>query len=167
LLQSPNLMGNQGTRWSFSRAGDWTAKIIDNPPKKLWVKGVPAWGVLRISTLFNPVVIVATVSGIGPCLGLFNGFPNLPCRVLWSAKTPEQTYGKGIVDTVRQTDRNAIIIDTSKSSVRPDMVEEARKLYKESNAEAVVIISNPKLTYKVVHTLECEGIPAFGPIWDS
>jgi hypothetical protein len=163
----PEPDGKSGYSMVVSRAGDWTSMIINNPPTKLWVKGVPAWGVLRISTMFNPVVIVATGSGIGPCLGLFNGFPNLPCRVLWSAKMPEQTYGKDIVNIVRRADKNAVIIDTNKTAVRPNMVNEARKLYKESNADAIVIISNPTLTNEVVHRLECEGIPAFGPIWDS
>jgi hypothetical protein len=163
----PEPHGRPGYSMVVSRAGDWTSKIIENPPEKLWVKGVSAWGVLRIATMFKQVVIVATGSGIGPCLGLFHGFPTLPCRVLWSAKSPAQTYGKGIVDTVRRADANAVIIDTITSIIRPDMVTEARKLYKESNAEAVVVISNPKLTYEVVHTLECEGISAFGPIWDS
>jgi hypothetical protein len=159
--------GKPGYSMVVSRAGDWTGRIIDNPPNVLWVKGVPAWGVLRIATMFKPVVIVATGSGIGPCLGLFNGFPKLPCRVLWSAKTPNETYGKDIVDTVRRADQDAVILDTKKIAGRPNMIDAARKLYQESNAEAIVIISNPKLTGQVVRTLECEGIPAFGPIWDS
>jgi hypothetical protein len=163
----PEPGGKPGYSMVVSRAGDWTSMIINNPPTKLWVKGVPAWGVLRISTMFSPVIIVATGSGIGPCLGLFNGFPNLPCRVLWSAKTPEQTYGKDIVNAVRQADQNAVIIDTNSTAVRPDMLDEAKKMYRKSNAEAIVVISNPKLTHEVVHGLECEGIPAFGPIWDS
>jgi hypothetical protein len=39
--------------------------------------------------------------------------------------------------------------------------------YLESEAEAVVCISNSKVTWQVVHGLEKRGIPAFGPIWDS
>jgi hypothetical protein len=27
-----------------SRAGDWTSKIIENPPRELWVRGVPTFG---------------------------------------------------------------------------------------------------------------------------
>ena len=34
-------------------------------------------------------------------------------------------------------------------------------------AEAVICISNKKLTWQVVHGLERRGIPAFGAIWDS
>jgi hypothetical protein len=163
-IPEPN--GARGYSVLVSKAGDWTKKIIQTRPEKLWVKGVPTWGVLRVSTMFEPVVIVATGSGIGPCLGLFNGFPNLRCRILWSVKSPEQTYGKDILDTVIRADPNAKIIDTD-LGMRPDMVVETKTLYCESKAEAVVIISNPKLTKLVVHALECDGIPSYGPIWDS
>jgi hypothetical protein len=64
----PEPGGVPGYSMVISRADDWTAKIINDPPKEIWVKGAPAWGVLRIATMFDPVVIVATGSDIGPCL---------------------------------------------------------------------------------------------------
>jgi hypothetical protein len=39
--------------------------------------------------------------------------------------------------------------------------------YLDSKAEAVVCISNSRVTWHVVNGLERRGIPAFGPIWDS
>ncbi|KAA8573171.1 hypothetical protein EYC84_003680 [Monilinia fructicola] len=39
--------------------------------------------------------------------------------------------------------------------------------YRDTDSEAVIVISNPKLTIKLVQDLEYLGIPAFGPIWDS
>ena len=39
--------------------------------------------------------------------------------------------------------------------------------YRHSRAEAVICISNKKLTWAVVHNLERRGIPAYGAIWDS
>ena len=71
------------------------------------------------------------------------------------------------MDDVLTADRNAVIYDTSKGGGRPDIVKMAYSLYVKSDAEAVVIISNPKLTYKVVYGLESRGIPAYGAIWDS
>ena len=50
---------------------------------------------------------------------------------------------------------------------KPDMVKLTYKLVREFDAEAVVIISNPTLTYKVVYGLASRGIPAYGAIWDS
>ena len=57
-------------------------------------------------------------------------------------------------------------LDTRKQG-KPDMVALSYKLYKEFNAEAVCIISNQKLTQKVVYGMTSRGIPAFGAIWDS
>ena len=50
---------------------------------------------------------------------------------------------------------------------KPDMVKLTYRLVKEFNAEAVCIISNQKLTEKVVYGMMSRGIPAFGAIWDS
>ena len=47
------------------------------------------------------------------------------------------------------------------------MVKLTYRLVKEFNAEAVCIISNQKLTQKVVYGMTSRGIPAFGAIWDS
>ena len=47
---------------------------------------------------------------------------------------------------------------------RPDMVNQ---LVVQSNAEAVFIISNPKLTKKVVYGMQTRGIAAYGAIFDS
>jgi hypothetical protein len=50
---------------------------------------------------------------------------------------------------------------------KPDMVELAYSAYASSGAEAVICVSNRKVTWTVVHGLERLGIPALGPIWDS
>lgn len=47
------------------------------------------------------------------------------------------------------------------------MVKLTYRMVKEFNAEAVMIISNQKLTEKVVYGMMSRGIPAFGAIWDS
>ncbi|OCK74823.1 hypothetical protein K432DRAFT_420134 [Lepidopterella palustris CBS 459.81] len=162
----PNPEGARGFSIVVSHAGDWTRRIIDNTPSKLYIRSGPQFGVLRTALLFSPVIIVATGSGIGPCLGLFNGHSNIPCRILWSTRDPEQTYGTGIIEIVKRADPNAVIWDTSVKG-RPDMVALTYGLFKESEAEAVVCISNPALTRKVVFGMESRGVPAYGPIWDS
>lgn len=57
-------------------------------------------------------------------------------------------------------------IDTRKHG-KPDMVKLTYRLVREFEAEAVCIISNQKLTQKVVYGMMSRGIPAFGAIWDS
>ncbi|VBB84324.1 Putative Nonribosomal peptide synthetase [Podospora comata] len=148
-----------------SRAGDWTGRMIDNPPTYLWTRGEPASGVLAIAPLFKKIVLVATGSGIGPCLPVIME-RKVPCRILWSTKNPLRTYGQGIIDEVKRCDDRAVIWDTD-SMGRPDMVHLAWELYHESGAECVCIVSNARTTKRVVYQLEARGIPAFGPIWDS
>lgn len=148
-----------------SRAGDWTGKIIENPPTRIWTRGVPASGVLRMATLFKSVVLVATGSGIGPCLPVILA-GKVPCRVFWSTPNPEKTFGKKIIDGILQHDPEAVIWNTRERG-RPNMALEAYKLYKSSGAECVCVISNGPVTSKLVYDLEARGVPAFGPIFDS
>lgn len=148
-----------------SNAGDWTRKHIKNPPSKIWVRGVPTSGVLRVSTLFKKVVLVTTGSGIGPCLSvIYSG--KIPCRILWSTPHPLETFGEEITNAVKQADPQAIIHNT-RTMGKPDMIALTHMLYTESGAEAVVVISNPTLTKQVVYGMESRGVPAYGPIWDS
>ena len=148
-----------------SDAGDWTKKQILEPSTSYWVRGIPVSGVLRMAAVFKRVVIVATGSGIGPCLSMLVSHP-IPARILWSTPNPLQTYGDNIVQAVVKADPQAMIINT-RAFGRPDMVALTYHLYLESKAEAVFIISNPSLTRKVVYGMESRGIPAYGPIWDS
>ncbi|KAK0671247.1 hypothetical protein QBC41DRAFT_344731 [Cercophora samala] len=161
----PEPDGKSGLSLLVSRAGDWTGKIIDNPPTHLWTRGEPASGVLAVAPLFKKIVLVATGSGIGPCLPVIME-RKVPCRILWSTKNPLKTYGQGIIDEVKRCDDTAVVWDTDNMG-RPDLVQLAWELYHESGAECVCIISNAKTTKRVVYQLEARGIPAFGPIWDS
>ncbi|KAE8377299.1 hypothetical protein BDV26DRAFT_263785 [Aspergillus bertholletiae] len=149
-----------------SKAGDWTAACIDDQPTHLWKRGVLIYGFAYVMRVFKRVVVVTTGSGIGPCLS-FLGDDNRPdLRVVWQTRTPLKTYGQGVLDLVSKMDANPYIINTRESG-RIDMVPIIRKLYKDFDAEAVCVISNPFMTKKVVYELESEGIPAFGPIFDS
>ncbi|KAK3995695.1 putative NRPS-like enzyme [Cladorrhinum sp. PSN332] len=187
--------GDKGYSVIVSNAGDWTKKIINNPPKKIYTRGTPQFGVMRVAGLFEPCIVVATGSGIAPCLSLFVQRPDHPVRIIWSTKKPMETYGKAIIDLLYQTDPRAIIIDTSQGGPkcrRPDLVKVAYRVYQQSQnegpehyenlkgrqnttgrkkpvgkCEAVVIISNQRLTEKVVYGLESRGVPAYGALFDS
>jgi len=162
----PNPGNNPGFSVLVSNAGDWTDKIISNPPSRIFVKGAPTLGVARVALLFRKVLIVATGSGIGPCLSLLQAYPDYPLRVVWSAQRPQATYGDDIIRAVYRADPNAVIVDT-KSTGRGNLLGLAYSLLKESDCEAAVVISNPAVTKKVVFGLEARGIPAYGPIFDS
>ncbi|KAI8969609.1 nonribosomal peptide synthetase 12 [Trametes punicea] len=157
--------GRTGYSLVVSKAGDWTSKMINNPPKELWVRGVPTYGVLRIAPLFRRMVLVATGSGIGPCAPVILA-QRIPIRLLWTSPDVRKTFGDNLVDSILAASPDAVIYDTRKHG-KPDMVKLTYKLVKEHNAEAVAIISNQKLTQKVVYGMMSRGIPAFGAIWDS
>lgn len=157
--------GQPGFRLTISRAGDWTGSFIDDAPSHVWVKGITTAGVANIEVLFRKVVYVATGSGIGPCL------PHLlarkvPARLVWATRDPRVTYGDELVDEILAVQPDAVIWDTG-SNGKPDMVALAYEAYRDFGAEAVICISNKKLTWQVVHGLERRGIPAYGAIWDS
>jgi len=157
--------GEKGFSIVVSNAGDWTRKTIDGQPRRIWTRGVLASGVLSIAPLFKKVVLVATGSGIGPCLPvILEG--RVPARVLWSTPHPRETFGEEIINDVLRADPKAIIWNT-RTQGKPDLTALAYQMLKESNAEAVCIISNKKVTQQIVYRLEARGIPAFGAIFDS
>ncbi|KAF6822264.1 integral membrane protein [Colletotrichum plurivorum] len=177
--------GKKGFSVLVSNAGDWTDKIIKNPPKQIYTRGVPQYGVLRVAGLFEPCIVVATGSGIGPCLSLFVQRPEHPVRIVWSTQRPAETYGQAVLDTIYAADPEAVVIDTKKTG-RPDLVAITYRIWEASRrrsgglaqianpgarqmgpCEAVVIISNQKVTRKVVYGLESRGVPAYGAIFDS
>ncbi|WP_192913861.1 hypothetical protein [Roseibium sediminis] len=161
-IPAPN---ERGYRLAISRAGDWTGAFIDNPPKKVWVKGITTSGVARIEDLFTKVVYVGTGSGIGPILPhLLKG--KVPNRLVWSTRSPRKTYGEALVDEIVANTEKPVIWDTDTRG-KPDLSALALQAVRESGAEAVIVISNQKLTRKVVHDMESLGIPAYGAIWDS
>ncbi len=156
---------DRGYRMTVSRAGDWTAEMIDNPPAHVWVRGIPTVGVINVKQLFSKVVIVTTGSGIGPALGHLLA-AQTPSQLVWATRDPTETYGAALVDEILTAQPEAIIWNTDELG-RPDMLRLAYRAYITSGAEAVICISNKTLTWQVVHGLEQRGIPAFGPVWDS
>ncbi|WP_128428282.1 hypothetical protein [Streptomyces cyaneus] len=157
--------GEPGFRLTISRAGDWTGAFIDDLPARVWVKGITTAGVANIETLFKKVVYVATGSGIGPCLPHLLA-AEVPSRLVWATRDPRTTYGDALIDEILAVQPHALVWDTSRHG-KPDMVRLAYEAYRDFGAEAVICISNKKLTWQVVHGLERRGIPAYGAIWDS
>ncbi|MGW1274252.1 hypothetical protein [Streptomyces sp. NPDC002491] len=157
--------GESGFRLTVSRAGDWTGAFIDDLPPRVWTKGITTAGVANIEVLFTKVVYVATGSGIGPCLPHLLA-AEVPSRLVWATRDPRATYGDALVDEILAAQPDAVVRDTSRGG-KPDMVALAYAAYRDFGAEAVICISNKKLTWQVVHGLERRGIPAYGAIWDS
>ncbi|KAI9931367.1 hypothetical protein MW887_009942 [Aspergillus wentii] len=149
-----------------SKAGNWTSRCIDTQPTQLWKRGVMMYGFIHVMRVFHRVIVVTTGSGIGPCLSFLSESDRPPMRIIWQTRSPIRTYGRDVLNLVQQLDPNPLLINTN-SSGRVNMVPVTRELFREFNAEAVCVISNPTLTKKIVFELEAIGVPAFGPIFDS
>jgi len=158
--------GQSGYRLLVSRAGDWTSRLIDDPPARLWVRGVPTRAPIpAIEVMYRRVVYVVTGSGIGPMLGLILN-SRVPSRLVWSTRSPRATYGDALVDEVLAAHPDAVIWDTTERG-KPDLLPMTHGVYRDFAAEAVLVVSNKTTTWRLVHGLEVLGVPAFGPIWDS
>ena len=92
----------------ISRAGDWTSARIDDPPKELWVRGVPCYGVVHVAPLFRRVVLVATGSGIAPLAPVVYA-KEIPIQLLWTAPAVRKTFGDKLVDSLLDANPNAVI----------------------------------------------------------
>jgi NAD(P)H-flavin reductase len=151
-----------------SKAGDWTARTVNLPADFYYMRGCHMTGTLYMAKVFKRVVIMATGSGVGPCLALFGHAPKTNIRFLWFASSPRSTFGEKIISRVLEQDPQAVIWDTQmKGQARPDVVLMAHTLYTAIEAEAVFFISNKKLTKKVVRELKVLGVPAYAPVFDS
>lgn len=82
-------------------------------------------------------------------------------RLLWTSPDVRKTFGNDLVDKLLEASPNAVIYDTRKHG-KPDMVKLTLRLVREFEAEAVAVISNQKLTQKIVYGMTSRGIPAFG-----
>ena len=149
-----------------SKAGDWTSGVIKNPPTRLWKRGVPVYGFAYVMRVYSRIIVVTTGSGIGPCLSFIDDDNKPAMRVVWQTRSPLDTYGTRTIDLVKKMDPNPVVLDTTKTG-RTDMLPLIMKLYREFEAEAVCVVSNPVTTKKLVFELESRAVPAYGPIFDS
>jgi hypothetical protein len=157
----------QGYRVVVSRAGDWTADLIDDPPASVWVKGGAARGMTSVEPLFGRVVFVATGSGIGPTLTHLVGRPkDRPMTLVWVARSHREVFGDELVDEVLRLVPGARLVDTATHG-KPDMVALAYHVARGFRADGVICVANKKVTWDVVYGLESRGIPACGALWDS
>ena len=157
--------GEEGFRLIVSRAGDWTGALIENPPSRIWIKGIATAGVANIEVLFKRVVYVATGSGIGPCMTHLL-HKRLPIFLIWATKNPIKTYGQALVDEILRAVPDAVIWDTDALG-KPNLPAMAVEAASRFRAEAVIVIANRKLTENVIQAVELNGMPAYGAIFDS
>lgn len=109
-MAEPNKPGQYSV--IISRAGDWTSRMIENPPKEIWVRGVPTCGVMRIAPMFRRLVLVATGSGIAPIAPHVLA-RQMPIRLLWVSMTVRETFGDELVDALLEAEPGAVLYGMS------------------------------------------------------
>ncbi len=97
-----------------SRAGDWTSEQIASPPKQIWIRDVPTFGVVAVARLFRRVVLVATGSGIAPIAPVVYA-RKVPLQLLWVAANVRKTFGDPLVDSLIEANPNAAIYGAFRS----------------------------------------------------
>ena len=100
--------GKPGFSIILTTTGHWTSKKVAEPPTQLWVQGVPRFGIARIATLFNRIILVATGPGITSCMPLILE-NKVPIRLLWVASNPRQTFGDEFVDDIAKINPGAVL----------------------------------------------------------
>lgn len=156
----------------ISAAGDWTKRIISSPPKHIWIRKPPAANFLAFSPVFNSLLLVATGAGIGPMLSLLSS-PAIArmraqgrvVRVMWCVYDPNAAHWEFVQQIIRAVDPAPRIFDSRLG--RPDIAFEARDLADKENIEAVMVVSNKKVTNQVVAEVKGHGGAAYGAVFDS
>ncbi|KAG7445760.1 uncharacterized protein BT62DRAFT_1006787 [Guyanagaster necrorhizus] len=157
--------GKPGFSIIISQAGDWTTEMITNLPKEIYVRGIPTCGALRIIPLFRRVLFVATGSGIAPFMPhIMSG--KVDHKLFWMAPNTRATFGDPLVNSLLENSPEAVVYDTRKHG-KPDIIKITNRFIDEFQPECVCVISNQKLTEKVIYGLRSRGILAFGAIFDS
>ena len=155
-----------------SAAGDWTERIIANPPERMWIRHPPAANFLAFTPLFNSVLLVATGAGIAPMLSLLASpavkamlAAGKKIKVMWSVRDPDATHWQFVQDAIRKVDPLPKIFDSKIE--RPDVAFEARNLAHFHDMEAVMVVSNKEVTNAVVREVKAHGGAAYGAVFDS
>ena len=100
--------GKKGYSAIISRVGDWTSNEIANPPEKIWIRGIPCYGVVRVTTMFRRVVMVATGSGIAPIAPVVFA-QKTDIQLLWTAPAVRKTFGDKLVDALLEVAPGSVV----------------------------------------------------------
>ncbi len=142
--------------------GDFTRALIDDPPKYVWTRLFKATGVSYLFPIYNRMVAIVTGTGVGVSISTLLQKQHLNILLIWIGKDLRKTFGDEVVDLVEKWPAHKLqIIDT------PNVPELAVASYREYQAQAVFIGSNPKTVQGTIDYCHANGIAAFGPIWDS
>jgi hypothetical protein len=145
--------------------GDWTRRIVSDPPTHLYTREMKFAGLPYLSSLYRKGIMICTGSGIGAvlstCLQLDNWF------LIWIGSGLEETFGAELMGIVKRgmlreeegkskgesrtsglwqkgmqsggiiQGRRCILFDTKKVGRRPDTVKMLKDVYAAIEAEGL------------------------------
>lgn len=86
-------------------------------------------------------------------------------RVMWCAYDPYAAHWADVLAVIKSVDALPKIFDSKQG--RPDVAFEARYIAQVENIEAVMIVSNKKVTDEVVREVKAHGGAGYGAVFDS
>jgi hypothetical protein len=155
-----------------SAAGDWTKSLAASPPSHIWIRAPAAMNFLAFAPVFNSLLLVATGAGIGPLLSLLAS-PAIATmktaakvvKVMWCVYGADAAHWAFVQDAIRAVDPAPSIFDSKLGRV--DVVFEAAYAARVNGVEAVMVVSNKKVTDQVVRKVKGGGRAAYGAVFDS
>ncbi|KAF7315134.1 hypothetical protein MIND_00027700 [Mycena indigotica] len=148
--------------------GDFTARLVQDPPTHLWTRQLKFAGVSNTSTLYKRGIRVCTGTGLGAALSTCLQASNPNWHLIWMGSSQEQTFGKTISGLIRDNlpPEQYTLWDSKERGGRPDVMELIKTTYVSWGAEVVFITSNLGGNTEMMEGCKQEGIPAFGTLWD-
>ncbi|KAF5357357.1 hypothetical protein D9758_005881 [Tetrapyrgos nigripes] len=122
--------------------GDFTRRLVNDPPKTLWTRQVKFAGVSNTSTLYHRGIRICTGTGIGAALSTCLQSPNW--FLIWIGSDQEKTFGPTISGLIHR-------------HVGPERLI----LW-----DIVFITSNYIGNTEIMQGCKEAGIPVFGTLWD-
>ncbi|XP_057828340.2 adenylate-forming reductase 06235-like [Cryptomeria japonica] len=147
--------------------GDFTTELVSDPPKFLYTRYIHFAGLPYLINMYEKVVVVATGSGIGVFLSFMLQCSRADVYFIWVAKAIQRNFGDEIVRKIESYPSEKMIVHDTAVSGHPNVAELTVKAVRDWSAQVVIVTSNPRGSRDVVKKCRREGIPAFGPIWDS
>jgi len=145
--------------------GDFTKRLLEDPPTALWTRQLKFAGVSHSSTLYKRGVRVCTGTGLGAALSTC--LQNPDWYLIWIGSDQEKSFGPTISKFVRKLGPDRVTLwDSKQRGGRPDVMELVRNAYWSWRAEVVFITSNYQGNQEIMQGCRDEGIPAFGTLWD-
>ncbi|EGO26239.1 hypothetical protein SERLADRAFT_367830 [Serpula lacrymans var. lacrymans S7.9] len=143
--------------------GDFTRRLVDDPPKYLWTRQLKFAGVSNTSALYKRGIRVCTGTGLGAALSTC-----LQLYLIWIGSDQEKTFGPTISGLIHRHlgPERVTLWDSKQRGGRPDIMKLLKEIYDSWQAEVIFITSNYQGNKEMMEGCKQAGMPAFGTLWD-